>query len=269
MITAKVIADSISVAGKRITTLELFYPKFIHSEFMTHRVFSRNASSSRAIPVARLIKDVYEYPVIPIGLGQNKPGMQAGEGFTKEQTNEILLDWNIARDNAVRVAHSLAIMDVHKQHVNRLLEPFSHIRVCVTATEWDNFFALRIHPDAQPEMRALAEAMHDAMADNTPETIKAGWHLPYMTYNDIQASGIDAALISAARCARVSYNLHDGKPSTLEADKALALQLFKDKHMSPFEHQAAPARVASLSFYNLNGWISQRYHIDKYDGYLT
>ena len=84
----KVIADSISESGKRITTFQLKYPRFIHSEVMTHRVFSRNASSSRAIPVKKMIEQVRNNPAMPIHWGANQSGMQAknelNECFRKE-----------------------------------------------------------------------------------------------------------------------------------------------------------------------------------------
>lgn len=139
-ISAIVIADTISPAGKRITTLQLRYPRMVHSEFMTHRVFSRNASSSRAIPVERLIEDVLRDTAMPIHWGKNQPGMQA----RKKHDAPVLLDgtfvsnenaWLAARDQAIEAARAFTKAGYHKQIVNRLLEPFAHINVVVTATE--------------------------------------------------------------------------------------------------------------------------------------
>ena len=47
---AEVLIDSVNPAGQRLTTFVLRFPRFVLSEFNTHRMFSRNASSSRAIP---------------------------------------------------------------------------------------------------------------------------------------------------------------------------------------------------------------------------
>jgi thymidylate synthase ThyX len=159
-ITSTVIADSIADGCPRLTTMQLRYPRFIHSEFMTHRQFSRNASSSRAIPIDRLIQDVIDDPAMPIYWGANKPGMQAGDELESGHA-----EWILARDTAIHHAQRMARMGYHKQIVNRILEPFAHINVLCTATAdaYAHFFALRDHPDAQPEIAALARAMRDAM----------------------------------------------------------------------------------------------------------
>lgn len=282
-ITATVIADSISPAGKRLTTLQLRYPRFIHAEELTHRVLcsqpelieivtpdglmydrnlSRNASSSRAVPVSRLIDDVLRDPVKPIFWGKNQPGMQAREELAEKERIRARQLWGYGRETAVYVAQELARIGAHKQIVNRLLEPFSHINVVVTATEWDNFFALRRHPDAQPEIKALADAMWEAMRASAPTLLKPDqWHLPYvdaqieddgeqsyrihLTDPGDPIQGVrfveleEARNISAARCARVSYLTHEGKQSTIEEDLTLCGRLLAGSHMSPFEHQAA------------------------------
>jgi thymidylate synthase ThyX len=279
-ITATVVADSVSPAGIRLTTLQLRYPRFVHAEFMTHRVFSRNASSSRAIPVERLIEDVLRDPAMPSFWGKNQPGMQAREEHiapviweraetynsgVSEDGSEMLEGsfdpmsreeaWTFAMLDAVDGAKALAKAGYHKQIVNRLLEPFSHINVVVSATEWENFFALRCHPDAQPEMRLLAEAMRDARAASAPVPLYPGqWHLPYtgpqdrlwadngsVSPHDWRWTQIMRA-ISAARCARVSYLTHDGKQPSVEADLALydRLAAAVPMHTSPLEHQATP-----------------------------
>ena len=156
-ITAKIIADSISViTGIRLTTMELSYHRYIHSEFMTHRMFSRNASSSRAIPIKKLLEQVKNDPMMPIHWGSNKPGMQAGEELKGEDLHVAQREWINAANNAVDTASHLQELGLHKQIANRLLEPFLAIKVVVTATEWENFFKLRIHKDAQPEIQELA-----------------------------------------------------------------------------------------------------------------
>jgi Thymidylate synthase complementing protein len=256
--SAKIITDSISLEGIRLITMELHYPKFIHGELMTHRVLSRNASSSRAIPVERLIQDVMDDPVIPIHWGVNRPGMQAHDVLEEEQSDIANTAWTKARDSAVAYAREMARIGLHKQLVNRIIEPWCHIRVVVTATEWGNFFLLRRHPDAQPEMRALADAMWEAQQVSTPTLLKpGGWHLPYVTNKELDILGgvtggepfeddwTPFIKLSVARCARVSYLTHDGKSPDVAADLALYDRLVGavPLHASPTEHQALPDAV--------------------------
>ncbi|PTX49077.1 thymidylate synthase Thy1 [Gemmobacter caeni] len=278
-ITAKVIAHSRAEGVPDLITLQLRYPRFIHSEFMTHRVFSRNASSSRAIPIERMIQDVIDDPAMPVAWGSNKPGMQAGEecrelvdvpevnsfGEPFDQTLTRELAWCSARNRAVEVASAFAKAGYHKQIVNRLLEPFAHISVVVTATEWDNFFALRCHPDADPTMRALAEAIRDAIAKSNPHRVPN--HLPYVTLKESFADvgnmpGKEVwakwAMISAARCARVSYLNHDGTDPDIEKDLALAKRLLEARHMSPFEHQGMAIKDRNIRSANFVGWAQHR-----------
>lgn len=251
MITAKVIADSISEIGHRLTTIQLKYPRFIHAEFMTHRMFSRSASSSRAVPIKRVMQEISNKPATPIEWGLDQPGMQA----STSQAPAILARhaWYAAANAALREAERMRDMGVHKQIVNRILEPYMHIDVVVTATEWDNFFHLRISDKAQPEMRALAEAMRDAMDASEPRPVRCGeWHLPYLRDDE----PMDAE-VSAARCARVSYLNHDQTAPDVEKDVALARRLLKDQHMSPFEHQARPLGHGGWCA-NFRGWESAR-----------
>lgn len=259
-ITATVIADSVADGCPRITTLQLRYPRFIHSEVMTHRAFSRNASSSRAIPVDRLIQDVLDDPAMPTYWGANKPGMQAGKEL---ESGEI--EWILASSDAIHRAKRMVRMGYHKQIVNRILEPFAHINVLVTATEWDNFFALRDHPDAQPEIAELARAMREAMAGSEPMWLAVNeWHMPYI---ERMKSGEVNRKISAARCASVSYKTVDGKPMTV--DKALAIY---DKlagsdpiHASPFEHIARPDQSNGTGCRNFDRWHQWRADIENRD----
>lgn len=226
-----------------ITTMQLRYPRFIHSEFMTHRAFSRNASSSRAIPVRRMIEDVLNDPAMPVEWHYNEPGMQGRSVMSEDDRSKAHEAWISAMFDAVGAAKQMDTVNPHKQIVNRMLEPFGHISVVVTATEWQNFFDLRCHPDADPTMRALADAMQSEF--NKPHPISwARWHLPYLTNEEKDAVSANEGtapkfkLISAARCARVSYLNHDGTDPDEIKDMKLANQLLKSKHMSPFEHQA-------------------------------
>lgn len=246
-ISAKVILDSISPEDIRLITLQLRYPKFIHGEFMTHRVFSRNASSSRAIPVERLIQDVLEEPAMPVFWGKNRPGMQAVEEMSEAERFTAIGNWLEARDSAVDHARRMARFGLHKQLVNRIIEPWCHINVIITSTDWANFFALRRHKDAQPEMKALADAAFEAVFESIPNKLKPGeWHLPYTDYN--QQLGLtkltqqDFIKASVARCARVSYLTHEGKKPSIEEDLKLYERLVGSSplHASPAEHQATP-----------------------------
>jgi hypothetical protein len=290
----KIIRDSISPAGIRITTFELYYPRFIHAEFMTHRKLCRNASSSRAIPVSKLIQDALDRPAMPIHWGKNQPGMQANEELTGHDLFMAKEAWLQGRDRAVEIARTMMLMGVAKQIVNRILEPFTHIRVVVTATDWANFYALRRHPDAQPEMKHLADLMWDAQQASKPWLLKPGqWHLPYIEERDwdhynsapdetlyTDPGAINSLLmISTARCARVSYRLHDGRETSWVEDEALYQRLVggHPKHASPSEHQATPdigseARWLQPELHGpFTGWIQHRKtipgeNIDFYEG---
>jgi thymidylate synthase ThyX len=241
-ITAKVIADSISPAQRRITTLELQYPRFFHSELMTHRVFSRNASSSRAIPINKALDKIQENMAKPIFWGKNQAGMQSFEELGADLKEVANIEWEMACADAVMHAKRLAQLGLHKQYVNRIVEPFAHITVIVTATEWENYFDLRDHKDAFPDFRALAQTMKKVMDESDPTEVEYhDWHLPYVL--DLERSQLPLATlrkISAARCARVSYLTHDGRVPNVDEDLALYERLVGSHpmHASPVEHQA-------------------------------
>ena len=258
-IKATVLADSITEYGVRVTTMQLRYPRFIHSEFMTHRVFSRNASSSRAIPVQRLIQDVIDDPVEPCFWGKNQPGMQAREEITGEDLQKAKTQWNTAKENAIFSAKLLCDKGVHKQIVNRILEPYAHINVVVTSTSWNNFFSLRHHKDAQPEIMDLAAEMIDCLQGSVPTKLKYGeWHLPYVLEKEREGYHVETLQeLSAARCARVSYLTHEGEQPAVAADLRLYDRLASavPGHYSPLEHQATPDRVV--------GWKTERHRVEN------
>jgi hypothetical protein len=279
MIEAKIIADSISEAGKRLTTLQLVYPRFIHSELMTHRVFSRNASSSRAIPVKKMLEMVRNEPAMPIHWGRNQPGMQADEQLIGVELDTAKALWIDAAEAAAEIAEHMMGVGLHKQVANRILEPFQHISVVLTATEFDNWFELRAHKDAQPEIQMLAVRMLAAMGESTPKLLLRGeWHLPYVSAEDQSRIGdIDLCRkVSAARCCRVSHLKHDGTASSIEEDLSLCDRLVgaEPLHASPFEHQATPdqrLQKPNGEFWwangplhgNLVGWIQSRKLIER------
>lgn len=268
-ISAKIIAHSISPQGKEILTFELEYPRIIHSELMTHRLFSRNAASSRAIPVKTLIEMVRNEPAMPYRFGANQPGMQdkgtehdgiVGAGYTGREW------WKLAALSAARFAEDLAEAGYHKQIANRLLEPFQRMKTVLTSTEYENFWWLRDDEEADPTIEALAKAMHKEVEASTPELLQPGqWHTPYVdhVYGVAPGSGDfdppvfegycvydennlpvrltleEAKAISSSCCAQVSYR-------RLNSTKDKAMDIFgrlltgRKVHASPFEHQATP-----------------------------
>lgn len=254
----KIIADSIALNGARITTMQLRYQRFIHAEFMTHRVFSRNASSSRAIPVAKVLEQVRRDPAMPIHWGKNQAGMQANEQLEPMEILHMKDLWHRAASQAAGLAEQMSAQGLHKQVANRILEPFQFINVVVTATEWDNFFELRTHKDAQPEFQALAKRMQSVMGQSTPILLgNDEWHLPYVQPHEYDHYGVDILVkLSAARCARVSYLKHDNTDPKVEEDLKLYDRLITSKpsHASPIEHQARPLPLAILASRNFRGW---------------
>lgn len=268
MIEAKVIEDSISEAGQRITTLQVKFHRFILPEFNTHRVFSRNFSSSRAIPTKKLLEQVRNDPAIPVHWGKNQPGMQADEELVGVGRQMAIDSWVKSAKDAAYNAEMLANIGAHKQIVNRLIEPFLWSNGIVTSTEWDNWFELRAHNDAQPEIHELAVRMQEAINDSKPILLKADqWHLPYVTIDEKLGINDHQLLcnISAARCCRVSYLKHDGTAASIEEDLKLCDRLIgaRPLHASPFEHQAMPAYYADAQSGNFYGWIQNRKLIEK------
>lgn len=243
-----VLADSIA-KGVRLTTLQITFPRIVLAEFNTHRMLSRNSASSRAIPIERRIADVEADPFVPEAFGRNQRGMQAGAALSDDDMQTARTAWVIAMELAVEQARALSAAGVHKQWANRLIEPFSWHTVIVTATEWSNFFHLRISEHAQPEIRRAAEAMKAAMDASMPALRESGeWHLPLTREQDWQTVRDPRTLakLSVARCARVSYLTHDGRRDP-EEDLRLHDQLLANGHLSPFEHAAvvgpAPLRL--------------------------
>jgi thymidylate synthase ThyX len=264
-ISAKVIASSLNKYREQtmITTFELEYPRFIHSELMTHRVFSRNGASSRAIPVEKQIEYIIGNTAMPLEWGKNKSGMQASETVDNNIQDEAISVWINARDDAIQNARKLIKLGIHKQLTNRITEPFTHMKIIVTSTEFENWFKLRDHSDAQPEIQKLAQAMKIALMNSTPKLLSnEEWHMPY--YEDGYWSPSkskhnleDAKAISSSCCAQVSYRKLD---DTLEKAKIIYDRLITSEpvHASPFEHQAHPIDQLS-DWKNIIGAT----HIDK------
>lgn len=268
-ISAKIIADSISPAGVRLTTMELNYHRFIHSEFMTHRMFSRNASSSRAIPVSKMLEQVQQNPALPIHWGRNQPGMKANRELATLGLEHAKAHWVEAATRSAESVSWLNFIGLHKQVTNRLLEPFQYIKVIVTATEWANFFKLRLHDDAQPEIHQLAIRMQEAMNYSYPIELEPGqWHLPYVSFDErSRITREEAIKCSVARCARVSYLNHDNSSPDITKDIALSAKLLEAGHMSPFEHQGTPMSFEHCQqWYYLKGVTHQDVNAEHWSG---
>lgn len=277
---AKILADSISPEGHRLTTFEVTFPRIILAEFNTHRVFSRNSASSRAIPVERMLKLVEEDPYIPTHWGKNQKGMQAEQevdGLTRSAAEQC---WLTARDQAVERARVLLDLGIHKQITNRLLEPFMWHQVVVTATEWSNFFHLRNHKDAHPEIQKIARLMLELYKVSLPASLDYGqWHLPYVTEEDRAEAKSHLEPIellkkvSVGRCAAISYmrqNLQEMQKDASRCDMMLA-----SGHMSPFEHVARPFMTAGCKYPdqefsgNFRGWTQLRKEIPNEEDILA
>lgn len=262
---AKILCDSISPNGVRLTTLEVTFPRIVLAEFNTHRMLSRNSASSRAIPIEKQIKRIIEDPFIPEYWGKNQKGMQATQELQGEERELAVLSWLKARDNAVSETQELLKIGVHKQLTNRLLEPWMWQTVIVSATEWSNFFSLRRHKDAQPEIKKAADMMWSVMEDNKPKLVNYGdHHLPLIQpaeLKELEIQTLDPCLVSVGRCCRVSYLTHDGKRNP-HADVELATQLRMSGHMSPYEHVAQPMTTEQISKSpfagNFRGWVQFR-----------
>jgi hypothetical protein len=276
--SVSVIEASVSqITKKKLITFALTYWRPIHSEFMTHRDFSRNAQSSRAFPTIKLLEKVRTKPAGPIHWGKNQPGMQA-----HEECNALICDphtgemidretaWERAAIDAAGWAEAYADAGYHKQVVNRIIEPYSTITVLVTATEWDNWYALRAHADAQPEIQDLAYTMLDITKGSAIKyrEVHSGdtrdtrtWHLPYVTLEERKNLAIiDALAASSARCARVSYLTHDRDNPSQEKDWSTYEKLVAAEplHASPLEHQAHCADL-DLPVRNFKGgWVQHR-----------
>lgn len=310
---AKIIKDSIC-NGQRLTTMQVTHPRIIHAEVMTHCMFARNASSSRAIPFKKTVQAVIDDPFITEYWGINQSGMQAFTELQGLKREKAIAKWLEARDQAVSIAREMSReacdncdgtgkvygntcpecdgdglgLNVHKQIVNRLIEPWSWITVCVTgdAGAWSNYFALRCHPDAQPDIQKQAYMAQKAYFTSTPEELAPGdWHLPYLRDEEVQQIiewGIDqqmamnvnrplstpalserAVKISTGRCARTSYLTQEG---TRDFEKDIELHdrlaYHKPMHASPFEH-VCRAMGDNKKYAKYTGWKAYRHFLPQ------
>jgi thymidylate synthase ThyX len=248
MYNVKIIADSIA-NDQRITTVSLTYPRFIHSEFLRHRMLSHSVESSRAVPTEKLIERVANEPFIPETFNKRVKGMGVGDALSIGDAALANNIWVIASKEATNNARALLELDVDKSRVNRLLEPFMFVTDLVTGTDWDNFFALRDHPGAQLEFQKVARMMREEFDRHEPIELQPGeWHLPLVRLEDEFCEASETkqweyyAWVSAGRCCRWSYGVDPVKAmeedSNISVDRAERLS--DSFHMSPFEHQARP-----------------------------
>jgi len=259
-ISAKIILDSINYTNNRLTTFELEYPRIIHSELLTHRVFSRNSSSSRAIPAKKMRQLVRDKTFIPINFGSDKSGMQAGNNLTGYRYYLSKSIWWVGSRINLFGSYLLSSVGVHKQLANRCLEPYSYIKVIVSSTDYNNFFNLRCHPDAQPEIQELAYTMQDNYLLSVPKILRYGeWHTPYVDNITYHLTTEQSKKLSVSLCAQVSYRTLD-----TSIDKAIKitdkLAGSVPKHFSPFEHIATPCKNSKGNF---TGWKQYRQDIEN------
>jgi hypothetical protein len=267
LITAKIIADSINQEGNRMVTMEIEYPRFILAELNTHRMLSKNSASSRAIPVQTMHTHIRQNPAQPVSWGRNQSGMKAREQIDATDTVEAMLIWEQAMDTAIDYSQQLAELDVHKQIVNRITEPWMTMKTVISGTEWNNFFYLRAHPDAQPEIQLLASKMKEVYINSVSQLLHPGeWHLPYITTarntsgrleyfdpNGETLTALEARVVSASCCAQVSYRRNDF--SLEKAEKIFALIIESEPcHASPVEHQATPMDIDTMCRFEPETW---------------
>lgn len=263
-ITAEIIADSVNPNGERITTFELEYPRFIHSELMTHRDFSRNAASSRAIPIKKMLQLVRSNMAVPIHWGAKQSGMQADNQLQGFKRTLARTTWKLTGFIVSYMVQLLDLIGLHKQVANRMLEPWSHIKVVVTTTKYDNWFTLRDHKDAQPEIRELAVQMRKKMAVSVPKQLQWGeWHLPYVSEQDrIDYPLITLVKISTTACAQVSYRVLD--TSITKVNRVFDLLINADIiHASPFEHPAVASKNGGTGNFTGTNWKQYRHYIEN------
>lgn len=272
-ITAKVILDSISEEGVRLTTLHLHYPRYILPEIDTHRMLSKNSRSSRARPVNSVMREVYDNPFIPSHWTAYQKGMQ-GQEITDPKAIEIYSDFvaSLGKDIVDRIGlfnefcDKQGIPRLHKQILNRYIENFASTDTIISGTDWKNFFDLRISDKAEPHIRELAEAMQKAMAESVPQVIVVGdYHLPYITADELYNHTMtQCKLASVARCARVSYAPFGSSEPDFDKDLELGKTLLQDKHMSAFEHIATPLINSFGRTSNFRGWKQFRQEVDDF-----
>jgi thymidylate synthase ThyX len=264
------------MTGAKLVTMVVRFPRFVLAEFNTHRVFSRNSASSRAIPVEKQLSMLRESPFAPFEWRSERSGMQGGEELLGDDLLDAQKLWSEVYESTLSSIeryiekHPDKQTRMHKSIMNRLLEPFMYHTVVVTSSDWENFFDQRCSELAQPEIRVAAEMMRDVLSRARYELVKPGeWHTPFVQPDERNLPMLSQMKVSVARSARVSYLNHDGS-RILEKDFQLFDRLASDGHWSPFEHVATPhtdISHESIQRGNFKGWNQLR-HSQKWIGEL-
>lgn len=265
-----ILADSISPEGSRLTTFAVTMPRFLLAQINKHASIRSTTQSSRAIPFRKMAERLDASHYRPALWKSNQKGMVAGEALTEAGQTDATRVWEQAYGLALKGAGILDALGVHKQWANRITEPFAYVEHILTATEWDNFWNLRCKPDAQDEMAELAFLMRDAYTHSTPTAIGYDeWHMPFHdTTRDQDVEPDLLPLVSAARCARVSYLTHNGVRSPDE-DIRLGNDLIRNGHMTPLEMVAKPSRKHDLWWGAYRGWMSYRHELMDRSGRMV
>lgn len=251
---------------KRLATFVLKIPKFIWGHIISHRTLSRNSASSRATPAKRIRRNVLMDPFVPVYFGENKPGMQSGHALKGFKLWMAKKTWLWSRYLPVFFHYLGQKIGIHKEVVNRLIEPWLMVEIIITATEWSNFLSLRVNEAAQPEIRYAAEQINNLLKEQKPVKLQIGqWHLPFILEKEQDLDLDTKKKISAARCARVSYSLFDGKTSDIDSDLKLCKKLSSSGHWSPFEH-IAQALDKQERIGNFIGWKQYRKEFENENG---
>ena len=275
-ITAKIIQDSISYLGHRLTTVHVVAPRIILAEINTHRALSRNTRSNRVVSTIKLITEVENHPFIP-EIRKNQRGMTAKE----EIAEGCIEEWKDICTKSTEAALRMSEKEAHKQWANRVIEPYSYSHTLITSTDmgWKNFFSQRLGETVEPSMRELAYKIFEEMQSSTPNYLCIGeWHIPYITSNEMCNESIETLIqLSVARCARISITPHDEFSLNKEKDLERYIFLRNNIHLSPFEHIArvpTPIEIVknacvgffqllrdqqvNLTYGNFSGWVQYR-----------
>lgn len=273
--TAKILVHSVDKFQQELITFELYYPRKIHGEVMTYRMFSRNTASSRAIPFAKNLADIDKNLYMPFDVRVNMPGMQGLSRLDEDSLYWFQSYHQNLWDETKRVTEIMSDLKPHKQHINRYLEPFQYIRVILTSCRSgiEHLIMQRLHPMADPEFYLLAQKISEELENSIPILLKEGqYHLPFILPQDRIVLGAgDLIKVSVARCARVSYHNHTTDTVDYEKDFDLYKRLRTENppHMSPFEHVAICTNKKAQRYFDVNGdWITKNVFYN-FDGWKS